>query len=87
MCVVVVVVVEWSLDAVVFPPVPVNFFFAVALASMYKLAILSSVLCSNSYLSLAFVSPKVSFTFLTIGDEQGRGWIGLRMSPNGKQEG
>ncbi len=84
--VVVVVVVELRLDAVVFPPVPVSLFFAVALASMSmcKLAILSCVLCSNSYLSLAFVSPKVSFTFLTIGDE---GWVGLRMTPKGKQEG
>ncbi len=82
MCVVVVVVVvvvvavEWGVDAVVFPPLPVTFFFAEALASMCKLAILSSVLCSNSYLSLAFVSPKVSFTFLTIGDERQRlGWV------------
>jgi hypothetical protein len=64
-----------------------SFFLAVALASMCKLAILSCVLCSNSYLSLAFVSPKVSFTFLTIGDKQGKGWVGLRMSPKGKQEG
>ena len=89
MCVVVVVVVvvEWGLDAVVFPPLSVIFFFAVALASMCKLAILSSVLCSNSCLSLAFVSPKVSFTFLTIGDEQGKGYVGLRMSTKGKQEG
>ena len=64
-----------------------SFFLAVALASMCKLAILSSVLCSNSCLSLAFVSPKVSFTFLTIGDEQGKGYVGLRMSTKGKQEG
>ncbi len=60
----------------VFRPVPVCLLFALALASMFKLAILFCALRSNSSVSLAFVSAKVSCTFLTIGGTR-EGLVGV----------